>query len=65
LRWHEKRRTQMASLQEAQSRRNALSERYGQAMAKKDLDLAEKLKFDVSSPPKTRLLRVRASRKEP
>ena len=45
----EKRRAQMASLQEAQSRRNALSKDIGQAMAKKDLDLAEKLKSDVSS----------------
>ena len=45
----EKRRAQMASLQEAQSRRNALSKDIGQAMAKKDLDLAEKLKSDVAS----------------
>ena len=45
----EKRRAQMASLQEAQSRRNALSKDIGQAMAKKDLDLAEKLKGDVAA----------------
>jgi seryl-tRNA synthetase len=45
----EKRRAQMASLQEAQSRRNALSKDIGQAMAKKDLDLAETLKTDVAA----------------
>ena len=45
----EKRRAQMASLQEAQSRRNALSKDIGQAMAKKDLDTAENLKSDVSA----------------
>jgi len=45
----EKRRSQMASLQEAQSRRNALSRDIGLAMAKKDFDLAEKVKSDVAA----------------
>jgi seryl-tRNA synthetase len=44
----EKRRSQMSALQEAQSRRNALSKDIGAAMAKKDLDQAEKLKSDVA-----------------
>ena len=45
----EKRRAQMASLQEAQSRRNALSKEIGAAMGKKDVALADKLKAEVAS----------------
>ena len=44
----EKRRAQMAALQEAQSRRNALSKEIGAAMGKKDAALAEKLKAEVA-----------------
>ena len=44
----EKRRAQMASLQEAQSRRNALSKEIGAAMGKKDVALADKLKTEVA-----------------
>ena len=45
----EKRRAVMASLQEAQSRRNALSKEIGMAMGKKDVALADKLKTEVAS----------------
>ena len=45
----EKRRAQMALLQEAQSRRNALSKEIGAAMGKKDVGLADKLKAEVAS----------------
>ena len=45
----EKRRAQMASLQEAQSRRNALSKEIGAAMGKKDAALADKLKVEVAA----------------
>ena len=45
----EKRRAQMASLQEAQSRRNALSKEIGAAMGKKDVALADKLKVEVAA----------------
>ena len=45
----EKRRAQMASLQEAQGRRNALSKEIGAAMGKKDMALADKLKAEVAS----------------
>ncbi len=44
----EKRRAQMALLQEAQSRRNALSKEIGAAMGKKDVALADKLKTEVA-----------------
>jgi seryl-tRNA synthetase len=45
----EKRRAQMQSLQEAQSRRNGLSKEIGAAMGKKDAALADKLKAEVAS----------------
>ena len=45
----EKRRGQMQSLQEAQSRRNGLSKEIGAAMGKKDAALADKLKAEVAS----------------
>jgi seryl-tRNA synthetase len=45
----EKRRAQMQALQEAQSRRNALSKEIGAAMGKKDMALAETLKAEVAS----------------
>ena len=45
----EKRRMVMASLQEAQGRRNSLSKDIGMAIGKKDLALAEKLKSEVAS----------------
>ena len=45
----EKRRGVMASLQEAQSRRNALSKEIGMAMGKKDVALADKLKAEVAT----------------
>jgi len=45
----EKRRAQMAALQEAQSRRNTLSKEIGAAMGKKDAALAEKLKAEVAT----------------
>jgi len=44
----EKRRAQMQVLQEAQSRRNALSKDIGAAMGKKDALLADKLKAEVA-----------------
>ncbi len=44
----EKRRAQMQTLQEAQSRRNTLSKEIGAAMGKKDLALAEQLKAEVA-----------------
>jgi seryl-tRNA synthetase len=44
----EKRRAQMQALQDAQSRRNALSKEIGAAMGKKDAVLAEKLKGEVA-----------------
>jgi seryl-tRNA synthetase len=45
----EKRRAQMQSLQEAQSRRNGLSKEIGAAMGKKDVALADKLKAEVAN----------------
>ncbi len=45
----EKRRAVMSGLQEAQSRRNALSKEIGMAMGKKDVALADKLKAEVAS----------------
>ncbi|MEP6827631.1 MAG: serine--tRNA ligase [Aestuariivirga sp.] len=45
----EKRRGQMALLQEAQSRRNALSKEIGAAMGKRDVALADKLKAEVAT----------------
>ena len=45
----EKRRAQMASLQEAQSRRNVLSKEIGAAMSKKDVALADQLKVEVAA----------------
>jgi seryl-tRNA synthetase len=45
----EKRRSVMANLQEAQSRRNALSKEIGMAMGKKDVALADKLKAEVAT----------------
>ena len=45
----EKRRAQINALQEAQSRRNALSKEIGAAMGKKDVALADKLKTEVAS----------------
>src|SRR5665213_3465185 len=45
----EKRRSVMVSLQEAQSRRNALSKEIGMAMGKKDVALADKLKAEVAA----------------
>ncbi|HEY5363363.1 MAG TPA: serine--tRNA ligase [Aestuariivirga sp.] len=45
----EKRRSVMASLQEAQGRRNALSKEIGAAMGKKDVALADKLKAEVAA----------------
>ncbi|MBG1231401.1 serine--tRNA ligase [Aestuariivirga litoralis] len=45
----EKRRAQLQALQEAQSRRNALSKEIGAAMGKKDQALADKLKAEVAS----------------
>jgi seryl-tRNA synthetase len=44
----EKRRAQMQALQDAQSRRNALSKEIGAAMGKKDVALADKLKAEVA-----------------
>jgi seryl-tRNA synthetase len=44
----EAKRDTMQKLQEAQSRRNALSKDIGAAMGKKDMALAEKLKADVA-----------------
>ncbi len=44
----EKRRAQMQALQEAQSRRNALSKEIGAAMGKKDMALADSLKAEVA-----------------
>ncbi|MDP8997430.1 MAG: serine--tRNA ligase [Pseudomonadota bacterium] len=45
----EKRRGVMSGLQEAQSRRNALSKEIGMAMGKKDVVLADKLKTEVAA----------------
>jgi len=45
----EKRRLVMTGLQDAQSRRNALSKEIGMAMGKKDVALADKLKAEVVS----------------
>ena len=45
----EKRRAQMQTLQEAQSRRNALSKEIGAAMGSKDGALADKLKGEVAA----------------
>lgn len=45
----EKRRAQINALQDAQSRRNALSKDIGAAMGKKDVALADKLKAEVAS----------------
>jgi seryl-tRNA synthetase len=45
----ERRRAQMQALQEAQSRRNALSKEIGAAMGKKDMALADKLKAEVAA----------------
>ena len=45
----EKRRSVMANLQDAQSRRNSLSKEIGAAMGKKDVALAEKLKAEVAT----------------
>ena len=45
----ESRRAVMAALQDAQSRRNALSKEIGSAMGKKDVALADKLKFEVAA----------------
>jgi seryl-tRNA synthetase len=44
----EQKRSIMQKLQEAQSRRNALSKEIGAAMGKKDMALAEKLKAEVA-----------------
>jgi seryl-tRNA synthetase len=44
----EQKRATMQSLQDAQSRRNALSKEIGAAMGKKDLALADKLKAEVA-----------------
>ena len=45
----EKRRGEMSALQDAQSRRNALSKEIGAAMGKKDMTLADKLKVEVAT----------------
>ncbi len=45
----EKRRLVMTGLQDAQSRRNALSKEIGMAMGKKDVALADKLKAEVAT----------------
>ena len=45
----EKRRLVMTGLQDAQSRRNALSKEIGTAMGKKDVALADKLKAEVAT----------------
>ncbi len=45
----EKRRSEMSTLQDAQSRRNTLSKDIGAAIGKKDMALAEKLKAEVAA----------------
>ncbi len=45
----EKRRSEMSTLQDAQSRRNTLSKDIGAAIGKNDLALAEKLKAEVAA----------------